>query len=208
MNKSKPRMLDLYCGGGGATKGYQRAGWYVIGVDSKPQPHYCGDEFIEADALDWGVTWSGNFHAVHASPPCQAFSEAGKLSRHAIQHPDLIAPTRELLTARGLPWVIKNVPGAPLRIDLELCGSMFGLRIRRHRWFEASFPLPSQPQPCDHRNLYDPWHGPGRTADKFREAMGIDWLPIAGGRDKPGSVDLAIPPAYTELIGGALIRSI
>ena len=203
----RPQLLDLFCGAGGAAMGYHRAGFDVTGVDIKRQPHF-PFKFLHLDVFEYLYRASNltGFDAIHASPPCQLYSEAGKLHRVRQDHPDLIGPTRHALEETGLPWVIENVPNAPLRVDLELCGSMFGLAIRRHRWFEANFPLRKPHAPHNHSALYDPWHGPGRTADKFRAAMGIDWMPIAGGRNKPGSVDLAIPPAYTEWIGKQLLE--
>ena len=121
---SRPRLLDLFCGAGGATKGYQRAGFYVVGVDIKPQPHYCGDEFYQADALTYPLE---GFDAYHASPPCQRYSTMTKKWGRQEQHPDLIAPVREELEALEVPFVVENVEGAPLKNPTMLCGSMFGL---------------------------------------------------------------------------------
>jgi DNA (cytosine-5)-methyltransferase 1 len=165
--------------------------------------------------------WQG-FDAIHASPPCQAFSQATRnlwgAARAAETHPDLIAPTREALDATGLPYVIENVPNAPLKAQLLLCGTMFGdTDVRKHRYFEGNWPMPMAPFSCgDHSTLYNPWKGaPGvRTAEKHRAAMGIDWLPEAGGASRKQAVrtgaDLneAIPPAYTEYIGRALIAQL
>ena len=133
-----PRLLDLFCCAGGAAKGYQRAGFYVVGVDIEPQPHYCGDEFHQADALTYPLE---GFDAYHASPPCQAFT-ALRTMPNARPHIDLLTPTRPLLKATGKPYVIENVPGAPMTdAYVVLCGSMFGLgvgpaELRRHRLFE------------------------------------------------------------------------
>lgn len=208
---SKPRLLDLFCGAGGATRGYQRAGFYVVGVDIKMQPRYCGDEFIQADAMTFPL---GGYDAIHASPPCQRFSVMRVLP-HAKAHPDLIEPIRARLVAVGVPWVIENVPGAPLRNPITLCGSMFGLRsspkryLRRHRLFEMSLAPLIVPQ-CQHRGEAVGVYGHGsagwlgqrmRTAkaDEARVLMDMEWATRDG-------MSQAIPPAYTEWIGKELLR--
>jgi DNA (cytosine-5)-methyltransferase 1 len=217
----KPRLLDLFCGGGGAAMGYQRAGFEVVGVDLQPQPNY-PFPFFRSDAIAylngmWDDMQRGRrlqFAAIHASPPCQAHTRKaanwGRKRNHWIDHPTLIEPTRELLRATGLPYVIENVPGAPINAQIELCGTHFGLRIIKHRLFEANWPLPMPPASCDHRGVYNPWVGPGRSAEKLREAQGIDWLPISGGASRKagytGDLFNAIPPAYTEHIGRAWIE--
>lgn len=213
----KPILLDLYCGGGGATKGYQRAGFYVIGVDINPQPNYCGDEFYQADALEFMGNEDLGYNkivAIHASPPCQAYTKKfanwGRKRRYYMAHPDLIVATREVLQASGLPYVMENVNGSPLDATLMLCGTMFGLPIIKHRYFEFNWPMNFFcPQVCDHRKVYNPWSGSGRSAKKMREAMGIDWLPISGGASRKagytGDLFNAIPPAYTEYIGKYLL---
>lgn len=213
---TKPVLLDLYCGGGGAAKGYQDAGWYVIGIDNQPQPSYCGDEFYLGDALTLGYVLAARADAVHASPPCQGYStQTADKSRH----PRLIEPTRDLLEATGLPYVIENVEGARkhLRNPVRLCGSSFGLDLRRHRYFETNWPL--QGKPCDHswqtprfqsldRSMVISGrlatvvgvHGNINYAGEFEHrcrAMGIDWLPNA-------ELVEAIPPAYTRHIGAQL----
>jgi DNA (cytosine-5)-methyltransferase 1 len=156
------------------------------------------------------------FDAIHASPPCQAYTRKaadwGRKRNHWLDHPDLIAPTRDLLLDLGLPFVIENVPGAPITHDLMLCGTMFGLTIRKHRYFESNVPLGYAPRPCsDHSECYNPWQGKGRSAAKLRAAMGIDWLPISGGASRKvgytGDLFNAIPPAYTEHIGKSLLES-
>src|SRR3989304_4238301 len=107
---NKPKLLDLFCGAGGATKGYQRAGFYVVGVDNKPQPHYCGDEFHQADALTYPLA---GFDAYHASPPCQAYSRLRHLPwLKNKNYPALIEKTRSILEASGKPWIIENVADA------------------------------------------------------------------------------------------------
>lgn len=211
------RLLDLLCGAGGCTKGYQRAGFYVVGVDIDPQPNYCGDEFIEADALDPPAFYD-EFDAVHASPPCQAYSIANNIHNRK-DHPRLIESTRELLEATGLPYVIENVPGAPLINPVTICGLSVGVNVKRHRLFETNWPL--MVPPCgDHSGdwllvfghtvlsrgkVVGKAKGGGNTikrvhvgTDRGREAMGIDWMT----RDE---LSEAIPPAYTELIGRRLL---
>ena len=222
---SRPRLLDLFCGAGGAAMGYHRAGFEVVGVDIKPQPNY-PFQFVQDDALLYLEAWQGPpvpFDAIHASPPCQRYSTATKRNDTQDEHPDLIAPTRELLKATGLPYVIENVVGAPLEHPYLVCGANFGLiadgyKLRRHRWFEMSWWLPfSERGRCDcsliAMDVMDvtgggPTHKPrtdgggGRpykgTADQARRIMGIDWMTKA-------ELNEAIPPAYTEFIGTQLM---
>jgi len=221
----KPRLLDLFCGGGGAAMGYSRAGFDVVGVDINRQPNY-PFEFIQHDALDFldsllmreGVNGFDvlDFAAIHASPPCQAYTRKsatwGRERKNMIEHPDLLAPTRDLLIATGLPWVIENVPGSPIDAQLMLCGSMFGLKIQKHRLFESNITLGLAPASCNHVGLYNPWQGAGRSAAKFREAQDTPWLPSSGGASRKagytGDVSNAIPPAYTEFIGRQLIATV
>lgn len=162
------RALDLFCCAGGATKGLQRAGFHVTGVDIKPQPRYCGDAFIQADAMtfkfspvsefvggsmdgrpEWcdrcGLKWELHFDFVWASPPCQAHTDLRSMY-NAKKHEDLIPWTRQRLSDSGIPYVIENVEGSPLVHPAMLCGSMFGLQtenaeLRRHRLFESSFQM-------------------------------------------------------------------
>jgi DNA (cytosine-5)-methyltransferase 1 len=216
----KPRLLDLYCAAGGMTKGYQQAGFYVVGVDIDPQPNYCGDEFIQTDAVEFAANLARmdavgmlpsryTFDVIHASPPCQRYMRSGNVD-HA-KHPDLLGPTREALEATGLPYVIENVPGAPMRADLLLCGSMFGLEVRRHRWFEMNWPVPPWTPACDHSRpitgVYGHPHGEGGAAagmlpgdlETWSRAMGIDWMTAK-------EIALAIPPSYAEFIGARLLE--
>ena len=212
----KPRLLDLFSGAGGAARGYQLAGFYVVGVDNKPQKHYIGEEFILADALEYVREHGQEYDAIHASPPCQAYSALRHL-RPENDYPDLIAPTRELLQASRVPYIIENVPKAPLRFTITLCGSGFGLRVRRHRRFESSICLLGKG--CDHRSQGRPIDVSGtggrritrRTNDhggntnkplnltQALEAMGIDWMTRY-------ELSQAIPPAYCEFIGKQLMR--
>lgn len=207
------RLLDLFCGAGGAAVGYHRAGFEVVGVDIKPQPHY-PFEFHRADALEYPLD---DFDAIHASPPCQAYSAMTKKWGRSADHPDLIARVRDQLEATGRPYVIENVEGAPLWNPLMLCGTMFDLRsgeyrLRRHRLFEAGggFTLDWAPAPCAHLGPALPvyGHAGGRSkrdgltfpgTDAWREGMGIDWM-------TGGEMAEAIPPVYTEWIGSCLMR--
>jgi DNA (cytosine-5)-methyltransferase 1 len=144
-----PRILDLFCGAGGAAAGYASAGWEVHGVDIAPQPHY-PYAFTRGDALSYLDENGHRYDAVHASPPCQHYSKATRRWAGApASHPDLVSAVRERLRDLGLPYIIENVTHAPLVSPVVLCGSMFGLGVRRHRLFEASFPVPSPPA-CDH----------------------------------------------------------
>lgn len=193
------RLLDLFCGAGGASTGYHMAGFDIVGVDIKPQPNY-PFEFHQANALEYPID---GFDAIHASPPCQKFSMMQRIHKNEHKHPDLITPIRNRINKK--PYVIENVPGAPLRVDLLLCGTMFGLRIARHRIFESNSLSFSLMPPCNHVDLYDPWHG-GEMArgerEKLSKAMGIEYF-----MTRP-EVREAIPPAYTEYIGKQLIRNI
>jgi DNA (cytosine-5)-methyltransferase 1 len=202
---SKPRLLDLFCGAGGAARGYQRAGFHVTGVDIRPQPHYIGDVFIQADAMTYPLN---GFDVIHASPPCQRYIRSGNVDR--ARHPDLLPAARERLIATGVAWVIENVPGAPMRPDVVLCGSQFGLRVRRHRWFESSVPLNPWLLSCNHSEpvagVYGHPHGGGGawrgmlpgTHETWAMAMGIDWMTTK-------ELSAAIPPAYTEWLGRQLM---
>jgi hypothetical protein len=147
----RPRLLDLFCKAGGASMGYHRAGFEVVGVDMEPQPRY-PFEFHQADALTFPL---GGFDVVAASPPCQIHTSLKPLAKatakRMLNYLDLIPPTRERLIAWGGPYVIENVPGSTLRGHFVLCGSSFGLRVRRHRWFESN--LPVLVPPCAH-NAY------------------------------------------------------
>lgn len=213
---SRPRLLDLFCGAGGAAMGYHRAGFDVVGVDINPQPNY-PFEFVRADALEYVAEHGHRFDAIHASPPCQAYSRTGHLAdaqggrRSTVT---LITPVRDILQTLAKPCVIENVEGAPLRNPLLLCGSMFGLRVRRHRLFETSDLILGQG--CRHAQQGRPvgvlnwgkWgheipHG-GRLAaslDDARDAMGIDWM-------RRAELAESIPPAYTEYIGRQLLAAL
>lgn len=211
---SRPRLLDLFCGAGGAAMGYYRAGFDVVGVDIKPQPRYPFD-FIQGDALNPPVDLS-QFDAIHASPPCQAYTVAGANERaKGKTYPDLVIATRALLTNNGAPWAMENVPGSPLRADIILCGSHFGLPIARHRLFELSdmpFTLLAScqhardliticgsgtPSWCRKARIKRGLH-PNFSVSMKRDAMEMPWANRA-------ELSQAIPPAYTEFIGRHLL---
>ena len=202
------RVLDLFCGAGGAGMGYHRAGFDVVGVDIKPQPHY-PFKFYQGDALDFCRGHYAEFDAIHASPPCQAYSTA---TRYRDSHPDLYSEVREALEATGLPWVIENVPGAPYNSGIILCGSMFGIRIRRHRNFETSFAVlaprcnHSGPRPYTvtghlNANIQNTKHSLKPSRELAIRLMDMPWADHQ-------EVVQAIPPAYTEYIGGFLLEHI
>lgn len=203
---NRHRLLDLFSGAGGAGMGYHRAGFEVVGVDINPQPRY-PFEFHQADAFEFAMDNWNDFDVFHASPPCQAYAKTGGLRTG--KYPELIVPIRELFMGFRKPWIIENVPGAPLHNPVLLCGTMFGLKIKKHRYFETSFEIRAFPPMCNHQNIYDPWNGSGRTADKFREAQGTPWIPCNGGASRKagvtGDLSNAIPPAYTEWIGRQLL---
>jgi len=206
-----PRLLDLFCGAGGAGMGYSRAGFDVVGVDHLPQPRY-PFEFIEDDALSYleGLIFDRRttyFDLIHASPPCQDYSALLAL-QNGKQYEQLIPPIRDLLQQSGAPYVIENMVGAPLIDPVLLCGSSFGLGVRRHRIFETYPPVYMRP-PCAHHGT-EPLDvtgtgGPGgrhrkpKNMKQASEAMGIDWM-------KRKELTQAIPPAYCEFIGRELLR--
>jgi len=228
---TRPVLLDLFCGAGGAAVGYHRAGFDVVGVDNRPQPHY-PFPFVQADAMTFPLD---GYDAIHASPPCQAYSVTRNLWSDRT-HPDLVDETRARLKAAGVPYMIENVPGAPLLNPVMLCGSSFGLDVRRHRLFESNVLLLALP--CAHA-----WQTPRfatqifATRAKVRRNRIASVVSVAGhgsefydagvvhvygsGSGK-GGIDLwraamgidwmnrdelaqAIPPAYTEFLGAQLL---
>jgi DNA (cytosine-5)-methyltransferase 1 len=209
------RLLDLFCGAGGAAMGYHQAGFdEIVGVDIEPQPNY-PFEFIQEDITHWTddmaafAEWVSeeDFDLIHASPPCQAYSTL-KHSPGAGEYPDLVGRVRSALASFALPYVIENVVGAPIQGPV-LCGSQFGLEadgheLRRHRVFEASFLF--MVEPCRHRlpvlGVYGDLSKNSRPSTRGVKAgikqaealMGIDWM-------TPSELVEAIPPAYTKFIG-------
>jgi len=209
----RPRVLDLFCCAGGAGMGYWLAGFDVVGVDIIERSRY-PFEFIQADALTVMRERCQDFHLVHASPPCQAHTSLTKGTNRGRKYIDLIPEMRELCLWYGVDWVMENVPGAPLRRDLTLCGEQFNLGVIRHRDFELGW-IGAQPvQPMPHRKHRGPvrgWRhgvyrdgpyiaaygkggGKGSVAE-MQAAMGIWWT------DVHEELTEAIPPAYTEWIG-------
>jgi len=218
------KLLDFFCGAGGAAMGYHRAGFEVVGVDIRPQPNY-PFEFHQADALEFPLD---GFDLIHASPPCQAYCALNTMP-NLRKHKKLIPAVRDLLESSGTYWIIENVEGArrELRDPIMLCGSMFGLgsngyQVRRHRYFESNFPI-NVPMPCDHgartMGIYGAkvrdiakekrhYAKPKKTRGKpigvvlpqkwGLEAMGVEWMNIK-------EASQSIPPAYTEYIGRQLM---
>lgn len=213
---SRPKLLDLFCCAGGAAMGYHRAGFDVVGVDKEAQPNY-PFEHHTADAIDFVRAHGREFDAVHASPPCQTFT-AYRRKGHGVGdgYLNLIPKTRKALIELGKPYVIENVEQArgEMRDPITLCGSTFGLDVRRHRLFESNVSLVGAP--CDHS-----WQTPRFTPasnrtnlrrtvevgvwriplDVQRRAMGIDWTTLP-------ELSEAIPPAYTEYIGRQLLAQV
>jgi DNA (cytosine-5)-methyltransferase 1 len=221
---TRPVLFDLFCGAGGAGAGYDRAGFRVIGVDNRPMPRY-PFEFVQADAMqvaqylaDHAEPWPGAPRpaAVHASPPCQDHIRGGMRGSHGTGW--MLAATRDRLSDAGVPWVIENVPGAPMRADLELCGCMFGLGdgsrgLRRPRWFETSWHAFDLRPGCNHagraitvagHGAQGSWEyvdGVAPTQADRRRAMGIEWM-------NRTELAQAIPPVFTEYVGGLLLEHI
>lgn len=215
---ASPKLLDLYCGAGGASVGYHNAGFDVTGVDLFPMPHY-PFEFVQGDAVDYLAEHWQEYDVIHASPPCQTHTALTKGNRAregwTDQHVDLIPATRGWLQETGLPYVIENVPGAPIRHDLVLCGEMFGLSVIRHRYFELGGWSIDQPVHRKHRGrvagmrhgkwftgpyfaVYGDGGGKGSVV-QWQQAMGIDWMP------ERRELAEAIPPVYAEYVGNHLL---
>lgn len=227
---NKPKLLDLFCGAGGAGMGYYRAGFDVTGIDNKPQPHY-PFPFLQMDAMEAmdrllrgeGLTFSNgetlylrDINAYHASPPCQAntFLKPDLLHHRSYGHKDCIPETRIRLETTNKPYVIENVVGATMNTVIILCGTMFGLKVFRHRLFESNI-MVLQPFHIKHdgktrkgypaNEEYKYWCITGSVGERkgAQEAMGIDWM-----ARKASEVSQAIPPAYTEYIGKYLIKAL
>ncbi|MEV6202198.1 DNA methylase [Streptomyces sp. NPDC051771] len=224
---TRPLLLDLFCCAGGAGIGYQRAGFDVVGVDIAPRPNY-PFTFVQADALDFltDLITTGEierFAFVHSSPPCQAGCALTVGTNRAMgwggTHVDLVAPTRALLEASGLPHVIEQPNGrAEIRKDLTLCGEMFGLGVLRHRNFELGRWNAARPVHPKHRGRVRGWrhgeffdgpyvaaygNGGGKPSiPELQAAMGIDWTNV---REE---LTEAIPPAYSQWIGAAFLTQV
>jgi len=209
-----PRLLDLFCGAGGSAVGYSRAGFDdIVGVDIVQQPRY-PFRFVLGDALDYVAAHGHEFDAIHASPPCQQYTPLRAV--HGREYPDMVAAVRAGLLESWRPWIIENVPGAPLRYGVQLCGAMFALRVYRHRRFETSW-LVMQPEHPRHlvragghkaqrqRKTHYEAGGfvtiTGNVGSYCGPAMGIDWM-------DGETLSQAIPPAYTEFIGRQLLQAL
>ncbi|MFE2552236.1 SAM-dependent methyltransferase [Streptomyces sp. NPDC059355] len=202
----QPRLLDAFCCQGGAGMGYHYAGFAVTGVDKDPQPRY-PLAFHQGDAIDFTHEFGAGFDFIHASPPCQHDTDCQRIQGNT--HPDLIGPTRDALNATGRPWVMENVRGAARKLHrpVMLCGSMFGLKTYRHRYFETGggFTL-TQPEHPAHtapqakmgrpvpEGSYGQYVGNFSGVDQARQVMDVPWMNRDGIRE-------CIPPAYTQWIG-------
>lgn len=213
----RPKLLDLFCCAGGASKGYHEAGFDVTGVDIDPQPRY-PYTFIQADALTLDADFLAQFDVIHASPPCQSYSTLAYRNGNGDDWPRLVEEVREMLQATGKPYVIENVEGAPLVNAIMLCGTMFdGLRVLRHRLFESNVDLVAPPHPKTHPLVFthDKRKGHYGKLDQdtsyvqvtgggncsvanAADALNIDWMTKM-------ELNEAIPPAYTRYIGLQLI---
>ncbi len=229
-NCGKPALLDLFSGAGGAARGYQRAGFCVLGVDIKPQPHYAGCRFVQADAMTYPLD---GFDVIHASPPCQAFT-ALKTMPNAKEHKSLIEETRQRLKETGKPYIMENVIGSPLIPSVILCGTMFGLGtgnadLWRHRIFETNFHI-GLVQPCNHglrSRVIGVYGGHGRDRRRTKPLTCGVYGNAGGKSNRDGTqqfttseraeamgidwmtgteLSQAIPPAYTEWIGRQLME--
>lgn len=220
----RPLLLDLYCGAGGAGHGYHLAGFDVIGVDLYPQPRY-PYRFIRYDAVEFCRRYGAGYDVIHASPPCKVHTTLKAFS--GPQWTNMIPATRAALHSTRRPWIMENVPGAPLRSPVVLCGSSFDLGVRRHRLFETTLPLTGAP--CDHRGQAA--RSPGYPVKRYHSGRPVVTVsPVVGvfGRGQglgPGEIELwkramgigwmtrdemreAIPPAYTQWLGEQAIAVI
>lgn len=204
---ASPLCLDLFCCEGGAGTGYAQAGFSVVGVDIEPQPRY-PFEFVKGDALEYLAAHGRAFDFIHASPPCQGYSGLTP-EAHRVKYPKLIPALRAMLRDLGKPYVIENVAGArhELESPVMLCGTMFGLRTQRHRFFETSFPV-AAPRACNHSEMpllvttaskasRAKRHALGLAPKSVKNApaaYGIDWMSFNGLRE-------CIPPAFTRYLG-------
>jgi DNA (cytosine-5)-methyltransferase 1 len=208
----RPRLLDLFCGQGGAGWGYHLAGFDVTGIDIRPMPRHPQQmAFVHGDALEYLEAHGHEYDAVHASPPCSPHTKARGGAPVRYRHEDFLPRTRKALRALTVPWVIENVPGARMVYPVTLCGAMFGLRLYRHRQFETGGGL-RLTAPV-HPVHVAPSAKMGRPAaegeflsvvgnfsgvEDARRAMEMAWADQDGLRQ-------AVPPAYTRWIGLSLM---
>jgi len=217
--RNRPVIVDLFGGVGGAAKGYQDAGFYVRSVDINPQPDSIADEFVQADVTELDSSFFADAVMVHAAPPCQRDAAITRGTNKRLRHtyPDLIGPTRKILKATGLPYVIENPAARP---DVVLCGETFGLRVIRHRNHELGNWSMKTPAHRVHRGkvigvrhgvrireedggYYYAVYGNGGykgTVPQWKAAMGIDWT------DVRKSIAEAVPPAYTRCLGAEFMK--
>lgn len=214
----RPRLLDLFCCAGGASMGYHRAGFDVVGVDINPQPNY-PFPFVRADAMTYPLD---GFDVIHASPPCQSYSDLAARNGNGHRWPRLINPTRERIAAAGVPYIIENVDPCEDLIDpIRLCGTMFSpqLRVIRHRLFESNVTLEAPPHgehplvfthdkrkahygKLDQDTSFVQVTGGGNaTIANKRAAMGCPWM-------NNHELNEAIPPAYTQYLGRQILASL
>lgn len=226
---SRPKALDACCGVGGATKGLQRAGFDVTGIDIADQPDYCGDLFIQGDAVEYVAKHGHKYDFILAGWPCQAANPLTTgTNKGKFSYPQLIPGGREAMESTGKPWIIENTAGAPIRKDLTLNGDMFQeadgtyrLGVFRPRFFECSpglvIPQPVGPRKASrgrvrgwrHGEYFDgPYvavygNGGGKgSVAEWQDAMGIHWT------TNRKSLAEAIPPAYTEYIGTHVLNAL
>ena len=239
----RPRLLDLFCGQGGCARGYVEAGFDVTGVDLNEQPRYPlsgASAFVRADALEYLAAHGAGYDAIHASPPCQGYSRMRHLPwLKGRQYPMLIPETLRLLGASGRPWVVENVEDAHPALRgyhcVRLCGTMFGLKVYRHRLFASNILL-LEPDHPKHATVI----GHGRMLNDRAAGNAEGWislpskaklnrtyragLPVLVAGHQHGAkvyreamgidwmtrdgLAQAIPPAYTRLVGRQLRRAL
>lgn len=207
----RPRLLDLFCGAGGATRGYQDAGFHVVGVDHRPQPRYCGDEFIQTDAMTFPLD---GFDAISASPLWYRFTALSQSRGFRADDPDDVTPIHERLKTWGGPFVVESGTRGPLTDTCLFCGPAFGLQVIRHMFFASNVDLSPPPCACVRGGaadgLYVAYKGsygkgrrnpPRRSRKEWTEAAELGGMTWA-------EAHLAVPPAYTRFIGEQLLAHI
>lgn len=214
---TRPRLLDLFAGAGGAARGYQQAGFYVVGVDIEPQPRYAGDEFHQADAMDFPLD---GYDAIHASPPCQDHTSL-VFTRRGEAHGTgwMLEATIERLQAAMVPWVVENVPGARMPGAFTLCARSFGIqKLKRHRQFLTNVAMLVPPCACDGTQpigVYGDLSKNDRPVPNSRDGYVRLRAGVQTARDLLGcpwmdakELTQAIPPVYTHHVGLQLIAAL